>query len=136
MLSNIYYYLCNQQPDYNLDFLTNGFLLAITNFYCRFEALQSGTHFYHAHVGLQRGDGIAGALVIKSRRPRHGIHKDLPEHTIVIQDWHHALSVGQAMLHFHARGTNTPDSLLINGTFIINFTIFLELQVCPVYLKC
>ena len=30
-----------------------------------FAASPSGTHFYHSHAGLEYGDGLAGAFVVR-----------------------------------------------------------------------
>lgn len=36
-------------------------------FILRFKALPYGTFWYHSHLGAQRSDGIAGALIILKR---------------------------------------------------------------------
>ena len=40
----------------------------ISFFWIRYEftASPSGTHFYHSHVGFQRGDGVHGPLIVYS----------------------------------------------------------------------
>ena len=64
-----------------------------------FKASPSGTHWYHSHTGVQRSDGLFGALVVRERpsveievRKKLPIalwlYKDIPaEHTVVITDW-------------------------------------------------
>ena len=64
-----------------------------------FKASPSGTHWYHSHTGVQRSDGLFGALIIRERpsvelqvRKKLPIalwrYKDMPaEHTVVITDW-------------------------------------------------
>ena len=64
-----------------------------------FKASPSGTHWYHSHTGVQRSDGLFGALIVKERpsveievRKKLPIalwlYKDIPaEHTVVITDW-------------------------------------------------
>jgi len=56
----------------------------------RFKAYPHGTHYYHSHVGLQRGDGVAGALVVNAvNDPNKNLYDyDLPEHTVILQDWY------------------------------------------------
>ena len=54
-----------------------------------FEATPTGTHWYHSHVGLQRTNGLFGALIIKedpdSDFINNGEFEDKPdEHTLVI----------------------------------------------------
>ncbi|XP_004519811.1 laccase-3 [Ceratitis capitata] len=56
-----------------------------------FEADNFGTHWWHSHVGHQRGRGIAGALVVR-QAPSEDMHGalydfDHSEHTIMLQDW-------------------------------------------------
>ncbi|XP_053949626.1 uncharacterized protein LOC128857857 isoform X1 [Anastrepha ludens] len=73
----------------------------------RFEVDHVGTHWWHSHVGHQRGFGIAGALVV--RQPKaDDMHSalydfDLSEHTIMLQDW-----------MYDPEGS-TPQSILIDG---------------------
>ena len=64
-----------------------------------FKAQPSGTHWYHSHTGVQRSDGLFGALTVRelpatesqiraalSQALRQ--YQDLPaEHTLVIADW-------------------------------------------------
>ena len=64
-----------------------------------FKARPSGTHWYHSHTGVQRSDGLFGALIVRERpsveiqvRQKLPIalwlYKDIPaEHTVVITDW-------------------------------------------------
>ena len=62
-----------------------------TSFRYIFKADQAGTFWYHSHSGLQRGDGMVGALIIRDRSDAEKYpidHVDLPEeHTITLQDW-------------------------------------------------
>lgn len=39
-------------------------ILPGTSFQYRFKAEQPGTFWYHAHVPLQYGDGLIGALIV------------------------------------------------------------------------
>lgn len=57
-----------------------------------FKASPAGTHWYHAHSGAHRTDGLYGALIIKDTIPSwlpYGIEiKDYPEnHTLLLMDW-------------------------------------------------
>ena len=64
-----------------------------------FKARPSGTHWYHSHTGVQRSDGLFGALTVrelpaKESQIRAALsqalrqYRDMPaEHTLVISDW-------------------------------------------------
>ena len=42
--------------------------LVINDYRYIFRAHPSGTHWYHSHVGLQRDEGIFGALIVKEKQ--------------------------------------------------------------------
>lgn len=87
-------------------------------FQYKFQAHNSGTHYWHAHAGMQRGDGIFGALVVRDTSYKsvmaHYDH-DLPEHTVIVQDWLDQYSSSKFSLHHHSMRDNEPSSILING---------------------
>ena len=70
-----------------------------------FKADPSGTHWYHSHTGVQRSDGLFGALIVKERpdvvsQIRQALptelkqYQDNPaEHTITIADWYRELAI-------------------------------------------
>ena len=77
-------------------------IVPYTYFTYSFEPDQVGTHWYHAHSGAQRTDGLFGALIIKSDGEFKGTDladimkttKDCPEeHTISLIDWQHDNSI-------------------------------------------
>ncbi|KAK6962817.1 laccase-15-like isoform X1 [Biomphalaria glabrata] len=84
-----------------------------------FNASTPGTHFWHAHSGLQRADGLYGHLVIRqapSKEVHHDLYDfDLPEHVLVVNDWWHRDSPSSFAQHHHSNGDNKPSSVLING---------------------
>lgn len=86
---------------------------------CRFLAETPGTHFWHAHAGLQRADGVFGALVIRQPKSRdyHSalFDHDLPEHTILLNDWIGEMGASRFAGHHHAMTEHLPESILING---------------------
>ncbi|XP_069128829.1 uncharacterized protein [Argopecten irradians] len=92
---------------------------AYTSFQYRFTAHDPGTHFWHGHSGLHRSDGIFGAFVVRQvaeREVHHGLYDyDLPEHTMLVNDWLMELAVERFANHHHAYGDNKPASMLING---------------------
>uniref|UniRef100_A0A1B6FJ43 Laccase n=1 Tax=Cuerna arida TaxID=1464854 RepID=A0A1B6FJ43_9HEMI len=85
----------------------------------QFIADNPGTHFWHSHTGLQRGDGHFGSLIIRttdSENPHLGLYdQDLSEHTMLILDWSHQLGVAMFTAHYHSDGDNKPKSMLVNG---------------------
>ncbi|XP_013420403.1 laccase-2 [Lingula anatina] len=85
----------------------------------RFKAGNKGTHFWHAHSGVQRADGVFGPLVVRLPRtidPHSALYdEDLTEHTILVTDWLGDLTVSRFVAHHHRDGDNKPQSILING---------------------
>ena len=64
------------------------------NYNYDFKASPSGTHWYHAHSGAQRTDGLYGALIIKDDLPGDLYDYDYPEqHTLVLMDWQRHASI-------------------------------------------
>ncbi|VDI01894.1 Hypothetical predicted protein [Mytilus galloprovincialis] len=90
-----------------------------TTFQYRFKANDPGTHFWHAHSGQQRTDGMFGSFVI--RRPRSHdassmfYDEDLPEHTIMLNDWLDQMGAEAFAAGHHAMKDHFPSSILING---------------------
>ncbi|XP_043509689.1 laccase-2-like isoform X3 [Frieseomelitta varia] len=87
-------------------------------------ATEAGTHFWHSHLGFQRGDGVYGALIVRTS-PKVNWHKDLydiDDHTILISDWTHELGIDKFLSHHYAGGDNKPPNILVNGLgrFTIN----------------
>ncbi|XP_050416521.1 uncharacterized protein LOC126830218 [Patella vulgata] len=92
---------------------------AHTSFTYRFKPQQPGTMFWHAHSGVQRSDGIFGALIIRQSHQSdphsHLYDYDLPEHSILVNDWLVELTIQKFAAHHHDDGDNKPRSALING---------------------
>ncbi|KAH8376771.1 hypothetical protein KR093_001265, partial [Drosophila rubida] len=84
-----------------------------------FPADNSGTHFWHSHTGMQRGDGVFGSLIIRRPKqldPHGGLYDfDLSEHVLVVQDWIHEPGANIFAFHHHSSGDNKPHNILING---------------------
>lgn len=61
-----------------------------TEFVYRFPIIQSGTHWYHSHSGLQEQIGMYGSLILKKKENdatfRKGID-DLPQIPIILSEW-------------------------------------------------
>lgn len=92
-----------------------------TTFRYTFRADHEGTHWWHSHIGVQRSDGALGALIVRKpiEQQPPSVTKlyefDLPEHTLIIQDWEHLSAVATFSSFHHSIGDNKPQNLLING---------------------
>ena len=54
----------------------------------KFIAFPNGTHWYHAHSGAHRTDGLYGALIVKDDLRQDLYDEDRPEeHTLLLMDW-------------------------------------------------
>ncbi|XP_034231281.1 laccase-5 [Thrips palmi] len=83
------------------------------------EAGNEGTHFWHAHSGLQKMDGIYGSIVVRqppSQDPNSHLYDfDLTTHVIMLSDWMHEDALERFPGRLAANTGQTPDTLLING---------------------
>uniref|UniRef100_A0A1B6BZ72 Laccase n=2 Tax=Clastoptera arizonana TaxID=38151 RepID=A0A1B6BZ72_9HEMI len=100
-------------------FVTQCPVLPHTVFRYKYTADNVGTHFWHSHTGLQRGDGAVGSFIVRvprSEDPHSALFDfDLPEHTIIVFDWSHELGVTMFASHYHSDGDNKPESMIVNG---------------------
>ena len=83
-----------------------------------FKADPAGTHWYHAHTGLQREDGVYGPIIIRQAEDPHSAlyDHDLPEQTVMVTEWNPVPSVARYMdLMHHFYDDLLPVSALING---------------------
>ncbi|XP_070173598.1 uncharacterized protein [Littorina saxatilis] len=92
---------------------------AHTHFTYRFNASTPGTHFWHAHTGLQRTDGVFGPFIIR-QTPAHEVHAgsydfDLPEHSMIVNDWLVQMVAARFAHKHHGMGDNKPRAMLVNG---------------------
>lgn len=87
------------------------------NFRYNFNADNPGTHFWHSHLGMQRGDGLFGAIIVRNHNEPHEklYDFDLSEHTIITNDWTHMTGTAVFTAHHHGGGDNKPPNILING---------------------
>ncbi|XP_076303579.1 uncharacterized protein LOC143221864 [Lasioglossum baleicum] len=85
----------------------------------QFHANNSGTHFWHSHVGLQKMNGFAGSFIVREpaeEDPNSDLYDyDLANHVVFISDW----MIENAVERFPGRTEGItqqlPDDLLING---------------------
>lgn len=84
-----------------------------------FKAMQSGTHFWHSHIGMQRADGLYGPLIVRTPKEvdRQGelFDYDLSEHTVTVIDWGQVMGLDKFLAHHHNIGDNKPTTILVNG---------------------
>lgn len=87
------------------------------NFRYNFRAENAGTHFWHSHLGMQRGDGVYGALIVRNpEEPHENLYDfDMSEHILISIDWTHLPATSVFTAHHHGRGSNKPPNILING---------------------
>lgn len=92
-----------------------------TSFRYTIKAANAGTHWWHSHVGMQRADGVFGALVVREtlrilplqiqRIYEHNLH----ERILIMQDWKHKTGTNSFSSFHHSFGDNKPLNILING---------------------
>ncbi|CEL53046.1 hypothetical protein RSOLAG1IB_06114 [Rhizoctonia solani AG-1 IB] len=75
---------------------------------------QTGTYWYHGHLGTQYVDGLRGPIVIYLEDPHKGLYDiDNEETVLVVGDWYHTSSV--AIEQSGNLTLQRPDSATING---------------------
>jgi len=104
-----------------------------TSFQYKYIANDPGTHLWHSHSGLQRADGLFGAIIVRQNEQDEILSYlydyDLSEHLIVMNDWYDDPIAYNFALHVHTDRTrfNWADSILINGRGSlspkVNFTL-------------
>lgn len=79
----------------------------------------AGTHFWHAHTGLQKLDGLYGSIVVRqppSRDPNSHLYDfDLTTHIMLVSDWLHEDAAERYPGRLAVNTGQDPESLLING---------------------
>uniref|UniRef100_A0A8D8VVX2 Laccase-5 n=1 Tax=Cacopsylla melanoneura TaxID=428564 RepID=A0A8D8VVX2_9HEMI len=79
----------------------------------------AGTHFWHAHTGLQKMDGIYGSIIVRqapSLDPNSHLYDyDLTTHVMLLSDWMHEDAMERFPGRLAANTGQDPDTLLING---------------------
>ncbi|XP_066595329.1 uncharacterized protein [Prorops nasuta] len=100
-------------------FITQCPIMEGTTFRYSWLAGNEGTHFWHAHTGLQKLDGVFGGLVVRKPPEEEAISKyydfDLSEHVILASDWMHDSSTQRFPGQIHKHPGQDPDNFLING---------------------
>ncbi|XP_039747362.1 laccase-5 [Pararge aegeria] len=79
----------------------------------------AGTHFWHAHTGLQKLDGIYGSIIVRqppSKDPNSHLYDyDLTTHVIVMSDWLHEDATERFPGRLAVNTGQDPENVLING---------------------
>lgn len=96
--------------------LSKVFLLVIRRYQWTGNA---GTHFWHAHTGLQKIDGLYGSVIVRqppSRDPNSHLYDfDLTTHIVLISDWLHEDAAERYPGRLAVNTGQDPESMLING---------------------
>ncbi|XP_033122692.1 oxidoreductase OpS5-like [Anneissia japonica] len=91
-----------------------------TSFVYKFVADPPGTHWWHSHTGVQRGEGMYGPLIVRSPKTIESNSNlydvDILDHVMIIYDWtsnlvfdNYVSSITGALTYQHTL------SILING---------------------
>ncbi|XP_013180620.1 PREDICTED: laccase-5 isoform X2 [Papilio xuthus] len=79
----------------------------------------AGTHFWHAHTGLQKLDGLYGSIVVRqppSKDPNSHLYDyDLTTHVMLLSDWLHEDAAERYPGRLAVNTGQDPESVLING---------------------
>ncbi|XP_031843304.2 uncharacterized protein LOC116431677 [Nomia melanderi] len=90
-----------------------------TSFRYQFYANNGGTHFWHAHTGLHKMDGVFGSLIVREpakNEPNVKLYDfDLANHVIVTNDWMIEEATERAPGRTAGIVSQIADSILING---------------------
>ena len=114
---SIHWHGMHQEEDYKMDgvaFITQNPILPHHSFKYQFKAKPAGTHWYHAHSGAHRTDGLYGALIIEDRLPDELCNEDHPDqHTLLLMDWQKEPSIDlfyqiRSSLGFYNEETSKP----------------------------
>jgi len=113
-----------------VSYITQRPILALHQFTYTFKAFPSGTHWYHAHSGVQRADGLYGALIVKDTIPGNVYDHDLPDqHTLLLMDWYSQPALTDIIASDYSQGwftpsaTHDPPFAQYNGTFATDGTL-------------
>ena len=105
-----------------LAYITQRSIMPYQSFRYRFRAFPAGTHWYHAHTGAQRTDGLLGALIVKELTTDSRYTIDLPDqHTLILTDWFLQSSIDvyqqvQSRVRFWKEGADNKHYVSYKGT--------------------
>ncbi|KAL7303457.1 hypothetical protein TKK_0004639 [Trichogramma kaykai] len=100
-------------------FVTQCPITAGTSFRYQWTAGNAGTHFWHAHTGLQKIDGLYGSVIVRqppSKDPNSKLYDyDLTTHVVLISDWMHEDAAERFPGRLAVNVGQDPETVLING---------------------
>ncbi|KAJ8683448.1 hypothetical protein QAD02_019240 [Eretmocerus hayati] len=88
----------------------------------KFKALDSGTFFWHSHIGSQRTDGLYGSVIVHPSFEQD-VHRDLYDfdnHHMIISDWIHFDSNSGFVKEYYDRIGINPETIIVNGKGRLN----------------
>lgn len=103
-----------------------------STFRYQWRAQNPGTHFWHAHSGLHKAEGLHGAIVIrqpKSKEPNKKLYDyDGLDNVMFISDWMHKNIPSYFPGTTFRNLGQDPDNILVNGKgqYTVNSLIFLN----------
>lgn len=77
-------------PEDGVPYLTQMPIAPETEHVYRFPIVQSGTHWYHSHSGMQEQIGMYGSLILKKKTENPNFRKgidDIPQVPIILSEW-------------------------------------------------
>jgi iron transport multicopper oxidase len=87
-------------------------------FVYEFTLLQSGTYWYHAHVGGQYIDGLRGPLIIRDNNALANYGNIDKEVTLTLTDWYHVEA--PYLINYFLSANNTSGAEPVPHTALIN----------------
>ena len=104
-------------------YVTQNPILPLHSYTYTFKASPAGTHWYHAHSGEQRTDGLYGAFIVKDTLPGNVYDYDYPEqHTLILMDWQR--QTGFDMFHFEETGIGYFTDTAVDDPPYVEFNRF------------
>ncbi|XP_031619168.1 laccase-like [Contarinia nasturtii] len=102
-----------------------------TTFRYDFHVRESGTHYYHAHSGVHRTNGLTGTMNVRQPDDTNAefYDYDRAEHSILLADWYNFLAEDFSP-GIQSRPLQ-PDSILINGRGSFNNSEFGNFTYAP-----
>ncbi|KAJ8683446.1 hypothetical protein QAD02_019238 [Eretmocerus hayati] len=87
------------------------------HFQYMFNATETGTYFWHSHIGGQRTDGLYGSLIVHPtlQGDKHADVYAYDHYHMMISDWIHLDANSGIEKEYHDSGGVNPNTLIVNG---------------------
>ncbi|XP_016844683.1 laccase-2-like [Nasonia vitripennis] len=98
-------------------FVTQCPILPGERFQYIFHANNSGTYFWHSHIGSQRGDGLFGPLIIRlppNKNPYRNLY-DYDNQHMSLLDWENIEGLDAMVWEYQDKPIYVPNTILVNG---------------------